>query len=42
MTHDLIGMFPWFRPKFAIPEADVAGEIRGAIRAYREKVQGVG
>ena len=42
VTHDLIGMFPWFRPKFAIPEADVAGEIRGAIRAYREKVQGVG
>jgi len=40
VTHDLIGLFPWFRPRFAKPEADVATEIRGAIAAYRERIQG--
>jgi 3-methyl-2-oxobutanoate hydroxymethyltransferase len=39
VTHDLIGLFPWFRPRFAVPEADVAGEIRTAIGAYRERTQ---
>lgn len=28
VTHDLIGLFPWFTPKFVSPEARVAGEIR--------------
>ena len=35
VTHDLIGMFPWFRPRFAKAEADVAGEIRKAVAAFR-------
>ncbi len=39
VTHDLIGLFPWFRPRFAKPEADVAGEIREAIGAFRRKTQ---
>jgi 3-methyl-2-oxobutanoate hydroxymethyltransferase len=34
VTHDLIGMFPWFRPKFAIAKADVASAIRGAAEAF--------
>ncbi len=34
VTHDLIGLFPWFTPKFVRPEADVAGEIRKAARAF--------
>jgi len=38
VIHDLIGLFPWFRPKFAVPEADVAGEIRGAVEAYRKRI----
>jgi 3-methyl-2-oxobutanoate hydroxymethyltransferase len=38
VTHDLIGLFPWFRPRFAKPEADVAAEIRAAIAAYRRRV----
>ena len=33
VTHDLIGLFPWFRPRFAKPEADVAAEIRTAVRS---------
>lgn len=34
VTHDVIGMFPWFRPKFARARADVAGEIRRAVGEY--------
>ncbi|MFN2508310.1 MAG: 3-methyl-2-oxobutanoate hydroxymethyltransferase [Chthoniobacterales bacterium] len=37
VTHDLIGLFPWFTPKFAKPEADVAGEIRKAAAAFIER-----
>jgi 3-methyl-2-oxobutanoate hydroxymethyltransferase len=37
VLHDLIGLFPWFRPRFARPEADVATEIRRAVGAYRER-----
>lgn len=38
VIHDLIGLFPWFRPKFAVPEADVAGEIRGAVERYKGRI----
>ena len=34
VTHDLIGLFPWFTPKFVSPEAHVAEEIRKAARAF--------
>jgi 3-methyl-2-oxobutanoate hydroxymethyltransferase len=37
VTHDLIGMFPWFTPKFVRPEADVAAEIRKAAAAFIER-----
>jgi 3-methyl-2-oxobutanoate hydroxymethyltransferase len=37
VIHDLIGLFPWFRPRFARPEADVASQIRAAIEAYRRR-----
>jgi 3-methyl-2-oxobutanoate hydroxymethyltransferase len=39
VTHDLIGLFPWFRPRFAQPEADVAKEIRAAAGAFRERMK---
>ncbi len=39
VTHDLIGLFPWFVPKFVKPEADVAGEIRKAVEAFIERTQ---
>ena len=39
VTHDLIGLFPWFTPKFVKPEADVAGEIRKAADAFIERTQ---
>lgn len=34
VTHDLIGLFPWFTPKFVSPEARVAEEIRRATQAF--------
>ena len=34
VTHDLIGFFPWFTPKFVSPEAHVADEIRKAASAF--------
>jgi 3-methyl-2-oxobutanoate hydroxymethyltransferase len=39
VTHDLIGAFPWFRPKFAVAKADVAAAIRGAAEAFIAGVQ---
>ena len=40
VLHDLIGLFPWFRPKFAKPRADMAGSILEAARAYSREVRG--
>jgi len=39
VTHDLIGLFPWFRPRFVHPEADVASQIRQALTAFRRRTQ---
>jgi 3-methyl-2-oxobutanoate hydroxymethyltransferase len=34
VTHDLVGLFPWFTPKFVRQRAHVAEDIRSAVRAY--------
>lgn len=34
VTHDLIGLFPWFTPKFVSPEARVSEEIRRAVQVF--------
>lgn len=39
VTHDLIGLFPWFTPKFVSPQARVADEIRRAAGAFIEQVR---
>jgi 3-methyl-2-oxobutanoate hydroxymethyltransferase len=39
VTHDLIGLFPWFTPKFVSPEARVADEIRCAARAFIDQTR---
>ena len=39
VTHDLIGLFPWFTPKFVSPEARVGEEIRRAARAFIEQTR---
>ncbi|MDQ6809798.1 MAG: 3-methyl-2-oxobutanoate hydroxymethyltransferase [Verrucomicrobiota bacterium] len=41
VTHDLIGLFPWFTPKFVSPEARVADDIRKAAAAFMQRTRGV-
>lgn len=38
VTHDLIGTFPWFTPRFAKPRANCAAEIRTAVAAWKSSV----
>jgi 3-methyl-2-oxobutanoate hydroxymethyltransferase len=42
VTHDLIGLFPWFTPKFVSPQAHVAEEIRKAARIFIDRTLGGG
>ena len=39
VTHDLIGLFPWFTPKFVSAEARVADEIRRAASAFIDRTR---
>lgn len=39
VLHDVIGLFPWFKPKFATQRADVAGEIRRAAGEFVRSVK---
>ncbi len=39
VLHDVIGLYPWFRPKFVEPKADVATIIREAVQAYAREVR---
>ena len=39
VTHDLIGLFPWFTPKFVSPEARVAEEVRKAVQIFIERTR---
>ncbi len=34
VTHDLVGMYPWFTPKFVNQRAQLAESIRSAARAF--------
>ena len=40
VTHDLIGLYPWFTPKFVSPVAHVAEEIRRAARHFIDRTNG--
>ncbi len=31
VTHDLLGTFPWFTPKFVKPRLDAAGQMKAAV-----------
>jgi 3-methyl-2-oxobutanoate hydroxymethyltransferase len=39
VTHDLIGLFPWFKPRFVKPEADVASDMRKAFAAFIDRTR---
>jgi 3-methyl-2-oxobutanoate hydroxymethyltransferase len=36
VTHDLIGAFPWFTPRFVKPQADCAAAIKSAATAWKK------
>lgn len=42
VTHDLIGLFPWFRPKFVAPAANVSHDIREAVAEFIRRVKPAG
>lgn len=39
VSYDLVGMFPWFRPRFVQPLADCASVIKSAVTQWKESVQ---
>jgi 3-methyl-2-oxobutanoate hydroxymethyltransferase len=40
VTHDLIGTFPWFTPKFVKPKLALAQQIKAAVEKWKEEMQG--
>jgi 3-methyl-2-oxobutanoate hydroxymethyltransferase len=40
VLHDLVGLYPWFRPKFVTPRADLAASLSAAAREYVAAVHG--
>lgn len=38
VTHDLIGTFPWFTPKFVKPRLNGAEQMRAAIGEWRKSI----
>jgi 3-methyl-2-oxobutanoate hydroxymethyltransferase len=39
VTHDLIGIFPWFKPRFVHPKAQVAVDIKQAVAAFIQETK---
>lgn len=42
VTHDLLGLCPWFRPAFVQPRAHLAEEVLRAAREFAEQVHKLG
>jgi 3-methyl-2-oxobutanoate hydroxymethyltransferase len=36
VIHDLLGMFPWFTPKFVQPRMNAGEQIKAAVTAWKE------
>jgi 3-methyl-2-oxobutanoate hydroxymethyltransferase len=39
VTHDLVGMFPWFTPKFVQPRVQTGAEMREAARDWADAIR---
>lgn len=39
VLHDLVGLYPWFRPKFVTPRADLATTLTQAVREYSQSLR---
>lgn len=42
VLHDVIGLFPWFRPSFATPRADLASEVSRCAAEFVEATRSPG
>jgi 3-methyl-2-oxobutanoate hydroxymethyltransferase len=42
VTHDLLGMFPWFKPRFVRPKVDLAAQIQSAVTEFVKECRKVG
>jgi len=40
VIYDLVGLFPWFTPKFVKPKLNAAEQMRHAILGWKESVEG--
>ena len=38
VTPDLLGLFPWFTPKFVKPKLNAAEQIRSAIANWKKSI----
>ncbi|MGA2279985.1 MAG: 3-methyl-2-oxobutanoate hydroxymethyltransferase [Verrucomicrobiota bacterium] len=38
VIHDLVGLFPWFTPRFVKPRANCAAEIKTAVAAWKNSI----
>lgn len=41
VTHDLVGTFPWFTPRFVKPKLNAGEQMRAAVSAWAGEVRGV-
>ena len=42
VTYDLLGMFPWFKPRFVRPKVDLAAQIQSAVTEFVKECRNVG
>jgi 3-methyl-2-oxobutanoate hydroxymethyltransferase len=40
VTHDLVGMFPWFTPRFVKPGLQAAEQMRTTVRSWHQTILG--
>ena len=40
VTPDLVGLFPWFTPRFVKPQVNCAGQIKSAVAAWKNSLGG--
>jgi 3-methyl-2-oxobutanoate hydroxymethyltransferase len=38
VTHDLVGLFPWFTPRFVKPRRRVGAEIKTAVAEWKNSI----
>lgn len=42
VTYDLLGMFPWFKPRFVQPKVDLAAQIQSAVAEFVKECRSAG